>query len=791
MEGLLLILSKFELLKAGQLMNALKGVNPEELDGVSSGGWNISMTVNGWNDARGIIKSDKQTFMVVFRPDADYPEVFESEDDVKVDAIVSNGRISASTIREDDAYIDSLPEPRIDTKGLSEEEVEALKMYILRNFPGEIVVNDEYVNWKGDTEWIQLLMVQPVNDLGLLKKYSGRIYYPTSQEDTPRMSGDSLPVHQTKQDKEVVLDMPIGSQKAVEIMSKTPTYVNKTLLDSLPKIYSQSADVTNQVLNSIDKRKFKSLQNAYKTEGIQELLHHTEFVDAYKKRDYKKMRDILGLNDDEKISESMKILFGISLKDFKYIVDVEENPIITSDDPIRVINVFDDESVKDLSHAITISDPYIRYNDYYDANYVMFTSRGERMYAEGSDNFQSNTTLRKNIRFEPTSSEGIDKADYTTNLMEALGGALVEDKVVKSDKNKYHKDELVDIATKYLYDKNFDGASPRVQNYLKSLKNVDEYGVIDTSTSVTLDSTFSGLAVNSAITGKTANLDKINISDDDKYVDSLNDLYTEVGKPLIDKLVEKHGIDPHEARSIAKKGIMPAMYNSSTRSRQDALKHELYETFKEEFGQTEASKLFKDLKEEISKTTKEATEVLASTVKEKEILDLVNKGIITVYEVGDVGEPVEYKPKTKEDLYRAAGVLIRKPDGTVSLITNGESEVESVGTKLIVKSQDHVKPFTSDIRLVDGELEEVTVKKKLLDNISTAMARTYDSYVASYVVEKLHDEGIPVLTTHDAFTVPVYAMDKTKEYYNEAINNIYKFGGSDVVVDARNNLSVE
>ena len=91
----------------------------------------------------------------------------------------------------------------------------------------------------------------------------------------------------------------------------------------------------------------------------------------------------------------------------------------------------------------------------------------------------------------------------------------------------------------------------------------------------------------------------------------------------------------------------------------------------------------------------------------------------------------------------------------------------------------------------DGVLVNSVKDKKFLDNISTAIARSYDSYVASYVVEKLHDEDIPVVTTHDAFTVPVYASDRTRELYNEAINNLYEFGGSDKRVNARNNLSTE
>ena len=91
----------------------------------------------------------------------------------------------------------------------------------------------------------------------------------------------------------------------------------------------------------------------------------------------------------------------------------------------------------------------------------------------------------------------------------------------------------------------------------------------------------------------------------------------------------------------------------------------------------------------------------------------------------------------------------------------------------------------------DGTYEETTNNKKFLDNVSTAIARSYDSYVASYVVEKLHEKDIPVVTTHDAFTVPVYASEVTRELYNEAVNNLYEFGGSDKRVNAKNNLSTE
>ena len=125
------------------------------------------------------------------------------------------------------------------------------------------------------------------------------------------------------------------------------------------------------------------------------------------------------------------------------------------------------------------------------------------------------------------------------------------------------------------------------------------------------------------------------------------------------------------------------------------------------------------------------------------------------------------------------------------MLTNGQDEVYAKNNKIFVKRDDHVVPYTETTRISDNNIEHTTRSKKLLDNVSTAIARTYDSYVASYVVKKLHDEGIPVVTTHDAFTVPVYAQERTRDLYNEAINNIYRFGGSDITVDARDNLSVE
>ena len=145
-----------------------------------------------------------------------------------------------------------------------------------------------------------------------------------------------------------------------------------------------------------------------------------------------------------------------------------------------------------------------------------------------------------------------------------------------------------------------------------------------------------------------------------------------------------------------------------------------------------------------------------------------------------------------DDLVKnTAGIRINKPDGTHTTIMNDSNSLDFVDGILVASKSDHVQPFVETTSVKDGLLVNTIKDKKFLDNVSTAIARSYDSYVASYVVEKLHNENVPVVTTHDAFTVPVYASDRTRELYNEAINNLYEFGGSDKRVNARNNLSTE
>lgn len=780
MNGLSFILRNFNTLNSGQLQRAFTGVSIDEVRDSVHGIWNVVVERND-NRGSGVVKvySDNQSFTVDFNPGADYPDVIAGDGIIMVDATVKNGRIISSSIDKDDPNLDTLPNPRIDTNGLSKKEIDAIKEELRSGY--NLFVDGH--------KYIELMYVVDSDNLSTLNKYANRIYYPTVSDDTKFKQRDSKEIHQRKQDKEIEDPMPVGSVEAVKIMSETPVYINKTLVDSLPKVTDPySMDTTSDVLNQIDRKSFDGIKSAYSSEGIQEILYDPEFVSSYKRGDMKSMRNILGLQKEDKLSESMEVLFGINLYEFGKMLEVAEDPIQTED---GYINVFNNENVNSLSEALTLSDEYLRFNDVYDAKYNMFTSRGERMYAEDIDNFQSNKEIRKNIRFDKNNDIEIDSSLYFNNMLESLGGSLVEDKLVTSDKHKFTREELITIASEYLENGSDKEPTPRIQNYLNSIDEFNKSGEIDTQSSVTMDATFSGLVVNSAITGKTQNIGKVNVlKEGEQHGDSLRDLYSEVGEPLIDKLLE-HGIDHKEARSLVKPAVMTAMYNSSSSARTQQFYKEAREALTAKYGRKEAQDILETLNEEVKESVNSATEVLASVVKEEEILSLVDKGIISVYKQGDVGEPVKFTPTSKEDLYQVAGVQIRKPDGTSSVIVNGEDEIIFKDDKLLVEKDDHVIPFTQVTRVKDGKLSVETNQKKLLDNVSTAIARTYDSYVASYVVEKMHDEGIPVLTTHDAFTVPVYAMNKAKDYYNEAVNNIYKFGGSDIVVDARDNLSVE
>lgn len=761
-------------------------------------GYQISVSNRGDGSGVVYITKGEEEWSLIFTPESNYPDLINGADATTkiTEGFVKDGKLMASSLDRYITDISQLGNPLIDVSDyVGTEDGKRLINVIVKTLASEGI----FAKFDPNIRAIQIIAYTKDNvNLDKLVDIIGRMYYPTTREDTV-VSSIHKPLHQSQMDMFTENDTPIGSVKAVEIMSNTPTYLNKELLESIPNIEPGSSEVTNQVLNSkyMSPKAFKRIKEAYENGTVNVLLSDEEFITAWRKHDYNKIRELLGIEKREKITNVLYDKFGIRTKDLDNILKVEDNPMVLyvdpySSDEATTYNVFADPNVKDISHAKLFSDEYIKYNDIYDAKYEMFTSRGERMYASGDDNYQANTIIRENIRFQNTDASNLDKDEYRSSLLQTIGGSLVEDGYIDTHNIKYSKSELEDLAYKYIsYGYDEENLTPRIKSQMRAYNDLEEHGVIDTGLTTTLDATFSGLVVNSAITGKTNNISKINIRDaNDTNEYDMNDLYSDVGSSLIDKLIEK-GVDRKKARKLVKPGVMTAMYNSSERRRTELLTKSLKQEMKKYIPESEINGFIEDIKPEIKETTRGATEVLAGTILENDVMNLVEKGIIQVFE-SDNGMPKEFNPKEIDDLVsKTAGIRINKPDGTHTTIMNDASSLSLDDGILIASKGDHVKPFVSSTAVKDGMYEETIKNKKFLDNVSTAIARSYDSYVASYVVEKLHDEEIPVLTTHDAFTVPVYASERTRELYDEAINNLYKFGGSDKRVNAKNNLSTE
>ena len=795
-----------------KLLNYLHTIHPISytISGVLSGskiddfrdtefeGYVISVTNRG--DGSGVvhITKDKEEWSLVFTPESNYPELINGADATTkiTEGFVKDGKLMASSLDKYVTDIKKLGNPLIDVSDyMGTEDGLRLISIIVNSLASEGI----FAKFDPNTRAIQIMAyTRDTVNLDKLSDIIGRMYYPTTREDTV-VSSIHKPLHRTQMDVFTENDTPIGSVKAVEIMSNTPAYLNKELLESIPNIEPGSSAVTNQVLNStyMNPKAFKRIKDAYENGSVSTILSNEEFIDAWKSRDYNKIREFLGIEGRDKITNALYNKFGIRTKDLDNIIKVEENPMVLYVDPYSTdeaitYNVFSNPEIKDISHAKIFADEYIKYNDIYDARYEMFTSRGERMYASGDDNYQANTVIRENIRFQNTDASNLDPDEYRSSLLQTIGGSLVEDGYIDTHNIKYSKSELEDLAYKYIsYGYDEDNLTPRIKSQMRAYNDLEEHGVIDTGLTTTLDATFSGLVVNSAITGKTNNISKINIrdaSDENEY--DMNDLYSDLGSSLIEKLIDK-GVDRKKARKLVKPGVMTAMYNSSERRRTELLTKSLKQEMKKYIPESEINDFIEEIRPQIKETTSSATEVLAGTIRENDVMNLVDKGIIQVFE-SDNGMPREFNPKEIDDLVsKTAGIRINKPDGTHTTIMNDASSLSLEDGVLIASKGDHVKPFVSSTAVKDGLYEETVKNKKFLDNVSTAIARSYDSYVASYVVEKLHDEDIPVLTTHDAFTVPVYASERTRELYNEAVNNLYKFGGSDKRVNAKNNLSTE
>ena len=755
-----------------------------------------TITVDDHHDGGGnvYIENNVGNWILVFREDTNYPELIIGKDNTigVSTGYIKDGKLIASSLDPYETDFNKLGNPLIDVRDLSMSE-DGMKEIndIIRTMKRKKV--ESY--YDADQKAIVILPIV-INDgktidFSEIPQIVGRMYYTTSRPDTELSPGNFKQLHQSNMDTFVEDGTPVGSVKAVKIMSETPTYLNQDLIESLPKIDNGTADTTMQVLNGSNMTPvaFKRIKDAYNNGTVDELLSDMEFAEAWRTKDYDTIREKLGLFKNDKISDSLLTLYGLRSRDLDSIIKVYDDPITVDG---KVYDIFADPNVKDISHAKLYSDEYIKYNDVNEAIYRMFTSRGERMYADGADNYQANTIIRENLRFAPTDASNIDKDQYKDNLLQTIGGSLVEDGYIDTKNIKYTKDELVDLAQKFIdYGYDEETLTPRLKSQMRAYRNVNEFGVIDTGLTTTLDSTFSGLAVNSAITGKTNNVGMINIHDSDvkdEDVEGMRDLYSDVGEELIDKLIEL-GVNRKKARKLVKPGVMTAMYNSSERRRNDKLTSELRKELKEYTDDIDGT--LEELKPYIKQTTSTATNVLSGVIKETDVMDLVEKGIVQPYR-SDNGMPVPFKPKDVDELVSlTAGVKIQKPDGTHTTLMNDASTIEFKDGVLRASKNDHVKPFVETTKVKDDVYTATENSKKFLDNVSTAIARSYDSYVASYVVEKLHDENIPVVTTHDAFTVPVYASDKTRELYNEAINNLYEFGGSDKRVNAKNNLSTE
>ena len=776
----------------------------------------FKIRVENRGDGSGVVHITKgvSEWSLVFRKDSKYPDLIDGNDATSEleEGFVKDGRLIASSLSPYITDMKKLGNPLIDVSDIQDNGVIDLIVKTL----GSKGVFSHY-----DPEQRAIRITQVTNkdiDISELRDYIGRMYYPTTRSDTVLSNRKSTPIKQSSMDLLTENDQPLGSVRAVEIMSNTPTYLNKDLLDSLPDVDKGTTEVTNQVINSkyMTPKAFKRIKDAYSNGSVEELLSNTELIEAWKRHDYKKIKEELGvmsvdelksvygysdeylkkhgLSNGETISGNLYALYGIRTNDLHNILKVEDNPI-TTDNGQKTYNIFERPEVKDISYAKLVTDEYIKENDINKAVYSMFTSRGERMYADGDNNYQSNTIIRENLRFAPVDASNIDKENYEKNLLQTIGGSLAEDGYYGSNNIKYSKSELEDIAKKFIsYGYDESDLTPRLKSQLRAYNNLDNFGVVDTGLSTTLDATFSGLAVNSAITGKTNNVGMINIKDEnDMSEDSMQDLYSNLGTNLIDELkkMDIPGVDNKKARKLVKPLVMTAMYNSSENRRIELFTKNMKEELKEVYSGEELNEKLKELKPYIKETAKNATDVLSTTIKENDVMNLVDKGIVEVFR-SDRGVPEPFDPEDIDDLVsNTAGIRINKPDGTHTTIMNDSSSLDFVDGILVASKSDHVQPFVDTTSVKDGVLVNSVKDKKFLDNISTAIARSYDSYVASYVVEKLHDEDIPVVTTHDAFTVPVYASDRTRELYNEAINNLYEFGGSDKRVNARNNLSTE
>lgn len=709
---------------------------------------------------------------------------------------VINGKIPASSIKIDEDNSD-LPNPRLSTLGLSKDEISNIKKFL----------DSEGISYKDNTDiginqYLELRHIPLSSDLSSLGTYSGRITYPSTQDSTdmgitpfdPRTLTLSNPtIESMAEDSKEKL----ANSKAASIMSNTPLKVSEEYAKSLPEIVDGNADKVHDQLVKLRPDDFKRLKKA--ASELDTYMEDPGFVKAASEGKLLNQQKHMTDEDNAKV-EAIRKRYNVTADDLKKIAMFNKSKL-GFEDGSNLNMLTDTES---FSESKTLSNQARRKSDN-KMNFSLHTINGERMYVYGGDSFLDNTDLRENIAFEPNKKKAKQIAlsdkkmkEYDRNLNEALGGALVEDKVIDGGKHKYRSDELENFAKDFMKsDIDYDSLSPRIKTLINAKKKAEK-GEVDTSTAVTLDATFSGLVVTSGILGRKDGLDKVNIVPEGEKVEEMHDLYTEVGKDLIKDLTE-YGMDSHAARKLVKPGVMPAMYNSSQRARATKLREELKDYFHEktDMSESEIKEAITKLNPNIQKTTQDATSILMGKVNPKSIIELNKKGIVKLYKPKDntenPGDVEEIKNPTEDDLFQVSAYKIKHPDGKVSYSARTENSVNrTVDGKISVEKDNLSVPYAKVNKITkEGKASDRDNMGLLMNSMAPGIARHMDSYVASTVIEKMHDKGVPIVTVHDAMIVPVYAMDTLKDTYNDAVNSLYEYTGSDIRVNARNNLSVE
>ena len=268
----------------------------------------FKIRVENRGDGSGVVHITKgiSEWSLVFRKDSKYPDLIDGNDATSEleEGFVKDGRLIASSLSPYITDMKKLGNPLIDVSDIQDSGVIELIVKTL----GSKGVFSHY-----DPEQRAIRITQVTNeniDVSELRDYIGRLYYPTTRSDTILSNRKSTPIKQSSMDLLTENDQPLGSVRAVEIMSNTPTYLNKDLLDSLPDVDRGTTEVTNQVINSkyMTPKAFKRIKNAYNNGSVEELLSNTDLIEAWKRHDYKKIKEELGVMS----VDELKSVYGYS-----------------------------------------------------------------------------------------------------------------------------------------------------------------------------------------------------------------------------------------------------------------------------------------------------------------------------------------------------------------------------------------------------------------------------------------------------------------------------------------------